>query len=188
MVGRASPLACLVAIAVLLGGCATPSTEVIVPVDVVKVAPRDGSQLRRAQVQVTDLRKEVNLERTTIGGISMGQVVLKPPAPDLIRTVIETKADDALARRGITEAQTVLCGIRTFDIATPATPLYWDVNARIELVLRVRGHDRMVSGAATERTFVWPSAEIIARVTAEALRRVGEAAERALGELYEAAR
>jgi hypothetical protein len=105
-----------------------------------------------------------------------------------VRAVVESAADEALARQGATEAQTVLCGIRVFEVTTPATALYWDVQATIELVLRVRGQDRPVSGAATERTFTWPSTEIIGRVTAAALRQVGAESERVLAELFAPAR
>jgi hypothetical protein len=56
-----------------------------------------------------------------------------------MQAVVEAIGDDVLARRGQTEPETVLCGIRQFGIATPATPVYWDVNAKIQLVLRVRG-------------------------------------------------
>jgi hypothetical protein len=55
-------------------------------------------------------------------------------------------------------------------------------------VLRVHGQDRIVSGKAAERTFVWPSQAMIARVTDEALRQVGDDAERALAELLAAPR
>lgn len=102
----------------------------------------------------------------------------------MIGAVVEAKADQVLASRGVTEAQTVQCGIRTFEIATSATPLYWDVNAKIELVLRVHGQDRTVSGMATERTYVWPSEALIQRVTTEALRKLGAESENALAELF----
>ena len=76
------------------------------------------------------------------------------------------------------------CSIRIFDIKTPATLLYWDVNTTIELVLRVGNQDRIVTGTATERTYIWPSQEIIERVTTEALKQVSAKAERALIDLF----
>jgi len=57
------------------------------------------------------------------------------------------------------------------------------VNTRIELLLRVRGQDREVSATATERTYIWPSEEMITRVVNEALRQAEEKSERALQEL-----
>lgn len=174
------------ALAALLGGCAT--SNVVVPIDAAQIVPQAAAPARRAAVEVSDIRKEARLERTTIGGISMGRITLEPPAGELVRTIIQAKAEQVLASRGTAELQTVLCGIRTFEIATPATPLYWDVKANVELVLRVHGQDRTVSGTATERTFVWPSEALIQRVTTEALRKVGDEAERALAELFAAPR
>ena len=172
----------LVALATLIGGCST--TDVVVPIDTMQIVAGRQDASRSVQVQVTDIRREANLERTTIGNLSMGRITLKPPVPELVQAVIEANADKVLARRGVSEPQTVLCGIRVFEIATPATPLYWDINTKIELVLRVRGQDRIVSGTATERTFVWPSEALIERVTTAALRQVSAESEQALEALF----
>ena len=177
----------LLLLVTLLGGCAT-SSNVLVPINMTPFVPAGAAVSRIAQVQVTDIRKEANLERTTIGGISMGQITLKPPVPELVQAVVEAQADKVLARRGVSGPQTVLCGIRSFEIATPATPLYWDINAKIELVLRVRGEDRSVSGMATERTFVWPSATLIEQVTNKALQQLSVETEHALEDLFAASR
>ncbi|HVO26753.1 MAG TPA: hypothetical protein VMW56_24350 [Candidatus Margulisiibacteriota bacterium] len=149
-------LLCLV---LLLAGCAS---EALVSIDAAKLVPRADQTPQRVQVRVTDIRHDANLERTAYGGTPMGRITLQPPVQELVTLLVKATADEVLAHHGITEPQTVLYGIRTFDIATPATLFYWDVNAKIELVLRVRGQDRTVSGWATERTFVWPSEEMIA--------------------------
>jgi hypothetical protein len=172
----------------LLTGCGMSISDIRVSIDPSTVVPMANQRPRRAQVSVTDIRREVTMERSTLGGMSMGRITLVPPAQDIIKAMIETKADDVLASGGIAEPQTVLCGIRRFDIATPATLFRWDVNAKIELVLRVRGQDRTVSGQATEHVAWWPSEEIIARVTAEALRQVAVETEGALTELFAAVR
>jgi hypothetical protein len=176
----------LAALVALLGGCA--ASTVVVPIDTAQIAPHGEGASGRVRVQVTDIRKEANLERTTVGGISMGRITLQPSAEALVQAVVEAKADQVLAGLGVTEPQTVQCGIRAFEVATPATPLYWDVNVRIELVLRVHGQDRIVSGMATERTYVWPSEALIQRVTTEALRKLGAESENALAELFAAPR
>jgi hypothetical protein len=173
-----------VLIALLLVGCATDTSNVEVPINMLQAVPHAKEAPRRAQVQVTDIRKDANLERTSIGGVSMGRITLKPPEIELVQKLVEMKADEVLLRRDEIAPQTVLCGIRVFMIATPATLVYWDINTTIELVLRVRGQDRTVSGAATERTFVWPSDEMIQRVTTDALRQSGEETGRALTELF----
>jgi hypothetical protein len=51
------------------------------------------------------------------------------------------------------------------------------------LTLHARGEAGTVSAAASERTFVWPSQEIIARVVREALRQAEERTGRELREL-----
>lgn len=178
----------LLALVTLFSGCATPTADLVVPINRAQAVPRTMETPRRVQVQVTDIRKEAQLERTTIGAISMGRVTLKPPATELVQAVVEARADEVLARAGLTQPQTVLCGIRVFEVTTPATLAYWDINTKIELVLRMHGQDRTVSGMATERTFIWPTQEIIGRVTNEALRQLGAETERALAELFASSR
>lgn len=165
----------------LLAGCA--SQELVVKIDTAPLATRDIQNGPAVTVEVTDIRKATNQERTTIGGMSMGRVILKPPEQELIRQIVQAKAEDAFARHDTAAPRVVLCGIRAFQITTPATMLYWDVTARIELVLRVHDHDRVVSGSATERTYVWPSEEMIQRVTKSALDQVGQETGRALDAL-----
>ncbi len=174
-------LACA-AIAMLLGGCAADGGHVKVKVDVAQLSATTAPRV--AKVQVSDLRREAKLERTTIGGISMGRIAIEPYETELVQQVIEAQAAQVLARMGVSEPQSVLCGIRVFDVVTPATALYWDIETRVELVLRVRGQDRNVSAMATERTYAWPSEEIIGRVTSEAMRRIGAESARALEELF----
>lgn len=138
---------------------------------------------RHAKLLVTDIRKGTKFERTGLGGMSMGNISLQPPAPVLVRLAIEAKLVDALERAGIATPQTVHCGIRVFEIKTPMTLLYWDVNTTIELVLRVGDQERIITGVATERTYIWPSQEMIERVTTKALQQLSAEAERAFIEL-----
>ena len=175
-----------VALIALPAGSTIAAPDFFVPISAAKAVSRNSETPRLAQVRVTDVRTLASraLEVTTIGGLSMGQIRLETSVPDLVQEVIETKADEVLVRRGVTEAQTVSCGILAFEVATPATPLYWDIRARIELGLRVGGQERTVTGAAAERTFLWPTKEIIGRVTTTALQQVGIEAGRALEELF----
>jgi hypothetical protein len=167
----------------LLAGCASALQDVIIPIDTALVVGRAAEAPERAKVEVTDIRKEAVMERTALTA-SLGKIELRPPAPELVRMVVQAKADEVIARQRIAEPQTVLCGIRVFDIATPSTPVYWDIDARIEIVLRVRGRDRTITASATDRTFVWPSEALITGVTTEALRRLAADTERALTALF----
>lgn len=167
-----------------VGGAPIFETVVVV-VDMARIAPRRDATSRVAQVRLADVRTEAGreLERTALGAVPMGAIYLHPAVPDLVQAIVEAKADEWLARHAVIEPQTVHCGIFVFEIATPATLLYWDVRSRIELGLRVQGRERTISAAASERTFLWPSQEIVTRVTNMALERLGGEVERALDEL-----
>jgi hypothetical protein len=176
----------LFSIFVLLASSAFAS-DVFVSVDLSKLGSEAIGELRHAKVVVIDLRKELNLERTTIGGVSMGSINLTPSVADIVRRVIEAKADAVLVGEASGgDPQTVYCGIRAFDITTPVTLLYWDINAKIDIILRARKQDRVITILATERTYVWPSEAIIQRVLVEAVTRFGVEAEGALNDLLRA--
>jgi hypothetical protein len=145
--------------------------------------PRDPGLPRQAKVQLADLRKETGFQRTAAFGVSMGRISLDRTVPELVSIMIGTKSDETLARQGGSQPEEITCEIRAFEIATPGTLLYWDVNTRIELLLRVRGQEREVSATATERTYIWPSEKLITRVVNEALRQAEEESELALQEL-----
>jgi hypothetical protein len=168
--------------AVILAGCATGGQELVVPVDAAAIAgPASGA--RATKLEIADIRQVIRMERTTIGAISMGRIVLQPQETELVRAVVGSRLDAALARHGGAAPESVYCGMRVFDVITPATALFWDVTAKVELVLRVRASERALSGSATERTYAWPSEEIIARATAGALRQVAAELDKAFAEL-----
>jgi len=168
--------------AVILAGCATGGQQLVVPVDAAAIAgPASGA--RATKLEIADIRQVIRMERTSIGAVSMGRIVLQPQETELVRAVVGSRLDAALARHGGAAPESVYCGIRVFDIITPATALYWDVTAKVELLLRVRGSERVVSGSATERTYAWPSEEIIARATTGALRQAAAELDKAFAEL-----
>lgn len=149
----------------------------------IDVTPHDKSIKHNAHVHITDSRKEKNYQRTTIGGISMSQIVVQPEIPEVVKTMVETKADQSLSSQVEKQPVAIECEIRVFEIATPATLLYWDVTSKIELLLQTRGQQQTVSAVAYERTYIWPSEEMLTRVVKDALRQIGEESERALKEL-----
>jgi len=169
--------------AVILAGCATGGQQLVVPVDAAAIAGPAAGAARATKLEVADIRQVIRMERTTVGAVSMGRIVLQPQEADLVRAVVGSRLDAALARHGGAAPESVYCGIRVFDIITPATALYWDVTAKVELLLRVRGSERVVSGSATERTYAWPSEEIIARATTGALRQAAAELDKAFAEL-----
>jgi len=178
----------LIASVLLLAGCATGRDELVVPVDVASVAGAPAAAAAAAvKLEVTDARTLIRMERTTVGAVSMGRIVLQPGEADLVRTLVGSRLQAALAK-GADAPDSVACVLRTFDVVTPATALYWDVTTNIQLGVRVRGTERIVSGTATERTYSWPSEELIARVTASALRRTAAELDKALDALLSSAR
>jgi hypothetical protein len=176
------------ACALLLGACATGGQELVVPVDVASVAGAPATGTAAAvKLDVADARTLIRMERTTVGAVSMGRIALRPPEADLVRALVGSRLQAALAK-GAAAPDSVACAIRTFDVLTPATALYWDVTTNIQLAVRVRGAERVVSGTATERTYSWPSEDLIARVTAGALRQTSAELDKAFAELLVGAR
>jgi hypothetical protein len=159
------------------------ASDVVVSIDMDHAGFELRGTSRHAKVVVIDLRKELNLERTTIGGVTMGSINLTPSVTDIVRRVIEAKADAVLFDEVSGDPQTIYCGIRAFDITTPVTLLYWDINAKIDIILRARKQDRVITIVATERTYVWPSEAIIQRVVTDAVTRFGVESERVLIDL-----
>lgn len=173
----------------LLAACASNDTlqGVTVDIDPAAVIPGVHAAAARANVEITDLRGQPTQERTTIGNISMGQIVIRPPEAELVRYIVETKANEILAGQPADGPRArIVVGIRAFQVTTPATALYWDVMTRVDLVLRVDGRDRSASGVASERTYTWPGKELIERVTTQALQQAARETDTALRELLRA--
>ena len=68
--------------------------------------------------------------------------------------------------------------LQKFWVETPATALYWDVTAEIELKLLIKGAEqksgvpRVYNAKKNERTYAWPSASLIERVVSAAVADV----------------
>ncbi|WP_332748752.1 hypothetical protein [Hydrogenophaga sp.] len=191
-----APILMAAATLLLAAGCATETapasmpasksgaiSDITVRVEPTRLAPQAQGLPRVAKVEVSDIRQRVHSERTTIGGVSMGRIVIEPDELEIVRALVQAKADAALARLRPRSVPTIYVGVREFGVLTPATVLYWDVTAKVDLVLRVGGQDRVAAGAKTERTYWWPSEELVQGVTDEALRQVAAQAEKALAEL-----
>jgi hypothetical protein len=161
-------------------GQLNPFEPVHIVIDIPELNPGTAC---RSLVLVTDSRNETEFRRTTILDTRMSRIDLYPPVPELVRRMVEEHADSLLAAEAEQPPETIECEIAVFDIRTPATMLYWDVETRVELSLRTRGQARTVSASASERTWFWPSEDIIGRVVREALRQAGEGIDQALRDL-----
>jgi len=185
---RFTTLVAAIGLPLLLLSCASNDTlhGVTVVIDPGAVIPR-AQTAGRAEIEISDLRERPTQERTTIGNISMGEIIVQPPEAVLARYIVETKAHQVLAEQPADGPRPrIQVGIREFQITTPATALYWDVTTRVELVLRIGGRDRTASGVATERTYTWPGKEVIERVTTQALQQAARETETGLRELLRA--
>lgn len=119
-------------------------------------------------------------ERTTIGNISMGSIELEPLPTDVIAALL--RAELAGMGHGLVKADerfTVAAQLRRFQVLTPATALYWDLNGAIELELSVRSregrtHEARYAATCTDRTYLFPSEDLIRKVVAACVGRVGE--------------
>ena len=118
-------------------------------------------------------------ERTTIGSISLGMIEMQPPPAEALNSVLRAEltssgfditADDKAASVG--------GQVTKFLVTTPATALYWDINGVVELELVAQGRDgRKYEGRylanCTDRTFVFPSNDLISGVVMACLREIG---------------
>jgi len=179
-IDRIPPFFSVLLFTCLLSGCAGAMSDVTIPISMANLADLDQTREPSARIEVVDLRRDSTMRRTAFN-VSLGEITLSPPENELVKQMVADALQRVVSDGGRREElPTVYCGIKTFDIVTPATPLYWDVTTRIELILRIRGNERTVSTEAVERTWLYPSEEIIQRVTTRALDDVGVVLEKEL--------
>ena len=181
--GRALALALMLAL--LAGGCAGLQN---VMVNMGPYAPQraEGAPAAaRGTVRiepVKDLRANAvgSLigQRTAFAGVSMGDVEMSPLPTDVMGQML--RAEFAQMGYGVgSGAQfTVGAQLRQFQIVTPATALYWDINGSVEFAVTVtaqdgRKHDASYSAACTDRTYVNPSEDLIGKVLTGCVRDIG---------------
>jgi hypothetical protein len=90
----------------------------------------------------------------------------------LVKRLLEAELGRRLRANGVTVPQDYVCEIVEFGVNTVTTPLYWDVVARVRLVLRQGSREYPLTGTGTERTYVWPGEELIVRVVDASLRQI----------------
>jgi hypothetical protein len=118
-------------------------------------------------------------ERTTLGNISLGMIEMQPLPVDALSQVL--KAELAALGFGTTDdagAASVGGQLKKFLVSTPATPIYWDINGVVELELVAQARDgrkyelRYLANC-TDRTFVFPSNDLIGGVVMSCLKEIG---------------
>lgn len=133
---------------------------------------------------VSDSRGKIVMERTTVGHVAMGRVVMKPGEVELVQGILEAVLN-ALPPEQLAQAATtpVSCELNEFSVTTPATVLYWDATTDISLTLHAGAQRRALTAQGKERTYSWPSAKVIKAATVEALQSIANDSSVALQEL-----
>jgi hypothetical protein len=160
-------------LAFLFAGCVSSNVVVRMPPP---GAPEGPTRQTLAEVQVKDLRQPGTAASTREAafGVPMGNISFDPPEAQLIRRTLEYELTKQLGEKGVVEKRTYSCDLLEFGVNTVTTPVYWDVVGRIKLVLKRDGKEYPLSGANTERTYIWPGESIIRKVVEESLKQVAE--------------
>ncbi|MCJ7649363.1 MAG: hypothetical protein MUP85_12170, partial [Candidatus Lokiarchaeota archaeon] len=108
--------------------CAGGTSNIVINLDPFQgVVCEDMQTGQQLHIEILDIRKDIEMEKTTIGGMFIGKIDLNPPETELVRDIIvNTLCKVFIDRTSQVEMPTIYCGIKIFDVATPATPLYWD--------------------------------------------------------------
>lgn len=173
-----------VALCIALAGCATgPSNvQVLLPAYVV---PSVAATLR-GTVQVEPVRearreavgRQVG-QRTGLGGMSMGQIELEPSPTAAVTAMLQAELKaKGLALSDAGAPARVVARITRFQVQTPATALYWDILGAIDLEIDATGpggrqHAASYQVQCTDRTYAWPTEQLIAKVLDGCLKDLG---------------
>ncbi|MGE5823489.1 MAG: YajG family lipoprotein [Bacteroidota bacterium] len=180
--GWALALASLLAL--FAGGCAGPQN---VMVNLGPYAPQraEGAPAARGTVRIEPVKDaRANAvgsligQRTAFAGVPMGDVEISPLPTDVMGQLLRTEFAQMGYGVGSSAQFTVGAQLRQFQVVTPATALYWDVNGSVELAVTVtaqdgRKHDASYTAACTDRTYVYPSEDLIGKVLTGCVRDIG---------------
>ena len=118
-------------------------------------------------------------ERTGLGNMAMGSIELQPRPTEVIGRLLKSELTQ-MGYSVVDSGAQVAVGTQLlkFQIATPATAVYWDINGAIEFALVAtagseKKHDARYAATCTDRTYVWPSEEVIGKVIAECIGSIG---------------
>lgn len=109
--------------------------------------------------------------------VPMGEVYAERPVFEIVRDAVQTEfARNGHLIVGESEDVSIRGEIRAFSVGTSVTLLYWDVIGNVSFTLEAKktgvaspAQLGPYEGKQVERTYVYPSAEIMERVTSGAL-------------------
>jgi len=171
------------ALCVVLLGCAVGPSNVLVQL-APYTAPAAAATRGVLQVEpVREARREavgrLVGQRTGLGGMSMGQIEVNPTPTSITTSVLQAE----LRGLGFTLSEAgapvrLSARLRRFEVQTPATALYWDINGAVDLELEAnrpdgRQHAAAYQARCTERTYSWPGEELIAKALDGCLKELG---------------
>ena len=168
-----------------LGGCVTGDVVVGLRPYEAQATERRSPAEPSAKVRVEAVK---DARSDAVGGLigertvfdkPMGSIALSPLPTDVIAQMLRTE----LVQMGSTavssaEEFTISAQLRKFQIVTPNTALYWDINGVIELNLAVtaqgeKKHDANYVVDCTDRTYASPNEEIIGKVVSACVGSLG---------------
>lgn len=162
------------------------TAQVQIRPDVALPAERAGATGARGDVRIGPLRDTrrdsagtLIGERTTLGNISLGMIEMQPPPAEALGQVVRAElAAFGFSTTTSESAASVSGQVTKFAVTTPATALHWDINGVVELELVARGgdgrqHDGRYTANCTDRTFVFPSNDLIGGVVTACLKEIG---------------
>jgi uncharacterized lipoprotein YajG len=108
----------------------------------------------------------------------MGIIEMSPLPTELIAQMLKSELS-AAGHMIVTadEDLSIDTKLHKFRVTTPATLLYWDVSGAVEVTIEMVGsggkmHEANYATTCTERTFVWPSQEIITTVVTACIDKI----------------
>jgi hypothetical protein len=144
-----------------------------------------GASLERTPVHIAPVRDARTIARgKVIGersalGASMGIIDVSPSPVAIIRQLLAeevTKLGYRSAKAG--DGIDIETRLTKFEVQTPSTALYWDINGLIAIDVEVkRSPDRRqlfhYETTCTDRTYVWPSEPVVKGVVSACLISLG---------------
>ena len=185
------------ALIALLAGCASGLSNVMVPLAPYAAAPSAPDRSGAAHAALTlepvrDARRELvgSLvgERTTLGNISMGLIETIPPPVTVMSSLLQAELTGlGFGLAGAGSTLRAAPRLVRFEVRTPATALYWDIEGNVALELGITragafAHAALYEAQCSDRTYAWPGETLIAQVLSACLKDLG-AKLRADGEL-----
>jgi len=132
----------------VVSGCAAESRTIyFLPVDLVRIAPRNEDLVSAVEVRVTDHREDPTLHAVRGSGKEV-ELALYPGVVELLHEMITTAADSVLAADLSVPPHIALeCDVAMFDVSAQPMAGRTRVIVRIEVTLRLDGRQWEVKGA-----------------------------------------